>query len=176
MSDLMAFQYRMPAGFVGDVTRMTPAAIIEPCGADPTSPPTMFGQVVTVDATSAAVRPIALAAEVPYGVTVRGFPGQAPNASGYYGAAGFGNVIPWLAAGNPQPTVDVMRQGYMMVNTQGTPRKGLPVFVWTAATAAPHTRGGFEAVDPTTNGRAIPNCTFNGAADAFGNVEISFGI
>jgi hypothetical protein len=177
MPDAMVYTYRMPAGSVGDVTRMTPAAIIEPCASDPTLPPQFVGQAVTVDAVSGGVRPVALATERVYGIVVRAFPTQAPNASGYYGAQGFGTVAPWLAAGQPPAAVDVLRQGYILVQVNGTSRKGLPVYVWISATAAPHLQGGFEAVDQTTNSLLLPtSCTFNGAADANGNVELAFNI
>jgi hypothetical protein len=177
LADNMNFGYRMGAGFPGEVTRMTPAAIIEPCATDPTTPPLFVGQVVTIDATSGCARPIALATEVAYGIVVRSFPTQAPNATGYYGAAGFGSVSPWLTTGQPQNAVDVLRQGYINVNVNGATRKGGPVFVWTAATAAPHVQGGLEAATPGANGFQLPaSCTYQGAADANGVTEIAFNI
>jgi hypothetical protein len=177
MPDAMVYTYRMPAGAVGDVTRMTPAAIIEPCASDPTNPPQFVGQAVTVDAVSGGVRPVALATELVYGIVVRAFPTQVPNASGYYGAQGFGSATPWLAAGQPPANVDVLRQGYILVAANGATRKGGRVWVWISATAAPHVQGGFEAADQTTNSQELPaSCTFNGAADANGNVELAFNI
>jgi hypothetical protein len=170
-------QYRMGAVFAGDITRMTPAAIVEPCVTDPTNPPSFTGQALTIDATSNCARPVMAATEHVYGISVRGFPTQAPNASGYYGQAGFGAVSPWLAAGQPQNAVDVLRQGYIGVQVNGATVKGGTVYVWSAATAAPHVQGGFEAATPGVNGFALPtSCTFQGAADANGMVEIAFNI
>jgi hypothetical protein len=86
-------------------------------------------------------------------------------------------VSPWLAAGQPQNAVDVCRQGYIGVTVNGATRKGGTVYVWSAATAAPHVQGGFEAATPGANGFALPaSCTFQGAADANGNVELAFNI
>jgi hypothetical protein len=173
----MEMPFRMGAGFPGEVTRMTPAAIIEPCATDPTNPPGFVGQALTIDATSGCARPVMAATEVCYGIAVRSFPTQSPNASGYYGAQGFGAVSPWLTAGQPQNAVDVCRQGYLNVTVNGTTRKGGTVYVWSAATAAPHVQGGFEATSPGANGFALPaSCTFQGAADANGVTEIAFNI
>jgi hypothetical protein len=171
------FPYRMGAGFPGDITRMTPAAIIEPKPTDPTNPPQFQGQALVLDATSGAARPVMAATEHIYGISVRGFPTQAPNAGGYYGAQGFGNVSPWLTAGQPQNAVDICRQGYIMVNVNGTTMSGGAVFVWAAASAAPHVQGGFEAAATAGSTIALPtSCTYQGQADGNGNVEIAFNI
>ncbi|HEU0215152.1 MAG TPA: hypothetical protein VFQ90_00725 [Stellaceae bacterium] len=156
---------------------MTPAAIIEPCASDPTNPPPQLGIVVTIDGASSGVRPIAAATEAPYGVMVRAYPTQAPNATGYYGAQGFGPVVPWLAAGQPLKNVDVLRQGYILVPVNGQPKKGNPVHIWFAASAAPHVQGGFEAA--ATAGSTIElggGTTFNGSPDANGIVEIAWNV
>ena len=49
--DPMAFQFRMGAGFFGDVNRTHPFTV-EPGLMDPTNPPTAYGQAVVVDSVS----------------------------------------------------------------------------------------------------------------------------
>lgn len=184
MQGLTNFPFRMPATFIGDVTRMTPAAIIEPCASDTTAPPTFLGQAVVVDATSGGVRPITPAdtpasGAVVYGVTVRGFPMQPPNASGYFGALGFGKVAPWLLPGQPPGALDVLRQGYIGVQVNGTPRKGGRVWVWVAADdpANNHYQGGFEAAASGANTVQLPpTCTFQGSPGPLNDVELAFNV
>jgi hypothetical protein len=175
----MTFAYRMGAGFSGDVTRMTPAAIIEPCATHQAGPPAFTGQAVTIDITSGGARPVAATTEPVYGIVVRGFPQQTPNASGYFGGQDFGSPVnPWGSAGQPISAVDVLRQGYMNVIVNGVTRKGGPVFVWVAASAGAHVRGGFEAVAGAAGETiALPSsCTYQGAADANGVTEIAFNV
>ena len=53
--DALAFQFRMGAGFFGDVNRTHPFWV-EPGLMDPTSPPTAYGQAVVVDSVSKKIR------------------------------------------------------------------------------------------------------------------------
>jgi hypothetical protein len=169
--------FRMGVGFPGDLTRMTPAAKVEPCLADPTNPPTALGQAVQLVAASGGVAPVTAAAQQVWGVTVRGYPMQPPNASGFYGQAPFGNVSPWLTAGNPNGAVDVLRSGYMTVQVNGTPVRGGAVFIWIAATAAPHVQGGFEAAGTVGSTVQLPQtCTYQSGPDANGVCELAFNI
>jgi len=70
----------------------------------------------------------------------------------------------------PAETIQsVMRSGYMTVKIPGgTAAKNAPVHLITPGAAA-----GSIAV---TGGTAIPGCEFQGAADASGNVEISYNV
>jgi len=71
--------------------------------------------------------------------------------------------------------VDILRQGYITVqNKVGTPALNGQVYVRVVA-ASPKAIGDIEATSDSTNNVAI-NAHFTGAADASGNVEISFGI
>lgn len=171
----VAYQFRMGAGFPGDVNRTHPASI-EPCLADTTTPPTAFGQGVLINSATQGVRPFGAAdasatAVVTYGVTVRPYPFQQSSASNF-GAAALGSAIP------PAGAIDVLRAGYIMAQVPAgqTPVKGGAVYIWCAASSGSHVQGGFEASASAGNTALIANATFNGSPDASGNVEIAFNV
>lgn len=170
-----AFQFRMGAGFPGDVNRTHPATI-EPTLIDATTPPTLYGQAVLVDATTQGVRPF-VPADVgtpvtAYGVTVRPYPAQA-SAGGAYGSATLGVATPPVSG-----PIDVLRAGYIMVKIPVgvVVVKGGSVWVWNVASAAPHVQGGFEGAASAGNAVLLNGVTFNGSADATGNVEIAYNV
>lgn len=176
----VAFQFRMGAGFPGDVNRTHPVTI-EPTLIDASAPPAFYGEGVIVDATTQGVRPlnsVAVGGDVNvtqlYGVTVRPFPIQQASASNF-GAAALGAAAPPTSG-----QIDTMRAGYIIVSIPAgqNPSKGDPVYIWTAASSGAHVQGGFEAViDHGTNTTpALTGITFNGHPDANGNVEIAFNI
>lgn len=169
----VAFQFRMGAGFPGDVNRTHPASI-EPTLIDSSAPPTAYGQPVVVDATTQGVRALAAtdtALTDVYGFTVRPFPLQASSASNY-GAASLGAATPPTTG-----VIDVMRSGYIMgqMNTSGgSPVKGGRVYVWVAATTTGHIQGNLETSASAGNTIELPLTTlFNGPADSNGYVELS---
>lgn len=172
----VAFQFRMGAGFTGDVNRTHPASI-EPVLVNTTTPPLFYGQGVIVDAAGQGVRPLVagdVALTAVYGVTVRAFPIQQSSASNF-GAAALGAATP-PASG----VIDVLRSGYIMVQLGGTfaaAKKGGPVYIWTAASSGAHIQGTFE--DTLVGGSttpALPGVTFNGTPDVNGVVEICFNV
>ena len=171
----ISFQYRMGAGFPGDVNRTHPASI-EPTLVDVNSPPTLYGQAVVVDPTTQGVRPLVAGdsslTDI-YGITVRPFPIQGQSSTNY-GASNIGSATPPTS----QP-MDVLRSGYIMSTLSGTAAavKGAPVYVWVAASTGSHIQGNFEA--SATGGSTIQlglKTTFNGPADANGVVEIAYNI
>lgn len=169
----VAYAYRMPIGFAGEINRSHPVSV-EPCAPSATSPPTAFGQPVIVDPATQGVRPLVVgdvALTDVYGITARPFPYQAASATNY-GAVGIGQT---QTPPTSQP-VDVVRSGYILVPVVGTPRKGDPAFIWVAATAAPHVQGGFETAASAGNTLALASSktTFNGGPDANGLVELIF--
>lgn len=169
-----AFQFRMGAGFPGDVNRTHPATI-EPVLIDATSPPTAFGQPVLVDPTSQGVRPFAAgdtAITTAYGMSVRPYPFQQSSASNF-GSAAFGTGAP-PATG----VMDVLRAGYIMAKlpTGETSVKGGAVYVWCAASTGVHVQGGIESAASAGNTAALAGVTFNGAPDADGTVEVVFNV
>lgn len=165
----IAFQYRMGAGFPGDVNRMHPASIL-PGLLDSVNvfrnygEPAIFGAannyrgVIPADGSVTAIK-IA-------GCIVRPYPTQ--QQSGGMTAV-IGSVAPPTAG-----VADFMHAGFMMVKAKAgiTFKKGDPVYVWCAATSGANIQGEYNNVASSTNTVQITNARFNGPADALGNVEI----
>jgi hypothetical protein len=175
--DAQAYQFRMPAGFQGDVNRTHPASI-EPVTMDPTNPPTFFGQAGIIDATSHYFRTV-LAGDTGitdiYGITVRPYPFQQQTSTG----TGFGQATIGSATPSTVNKLDVLRSGYIMVNLANFAAqpsvKGGSVYVWVAASTGTHVQGGFEASNTGGSTIELPaTTTFNGAPDSSGNVELYF--
>lgn len=175
--DPMAFQFRMGAGFYGDVNRTHPFWV-EPGPVDPTNPPTAYGQAVVIDATSKKVRRV-IASDTAlthvYGFTVRPFPFQDGGAAGAFGAQSLGG---FTTPPTNQP-IDVMRSGYMISYVNGAPGKGDPVNVWVAASSTVHYQGFLEAGSSGGNTILVTPAgtyatTFNGPPDANGAGEFVF--
>lgn len=162
-----AFQYRMPAGIPGALTRLenqsTEAALL-----DTTNFPTAYGVPVAIDATSKGARKIMAgdtAASV-YGFYVRPYVTQ--------------NVNDPLGTSTPPSSGigNVLKRGYMTVKLNGATAavKNGTVYIRTAAGTGTII-GGVEAAADGTNTFAIASNTyFTGPADANGNVEIAFNI
>lgn len=161
----IAITFRMGAGFAGDVNRSHPANI-EPCLPDHTNPPTAYGQAVVGDVATQGVRPLttADAGTSIYGVVVRPYPVQQTTGGM---AATLGGGIAGQSA-----TLDVIKNGYVLVPVVGTPTKFAPVYVWIAAPAGAHVTGGFEAVSSGASTALLANATWNGGPDATGIAEI----
>lgn len=166
-----SFQFRMGAGFPGDVNRSHPASI-EPCLIDASAPPSAYGQAVLVDATTQGVRPFTVGdtgVTALYGVTVRPYPVQQASATSDFGAASIGAATPPTSG-----VIDTCRLGYIIAKVPAgqTPVKGGAVYVWCAASSGSHIQGGFEASSTGGSTASLANATFNGSPDASGNVEI----
>lgn len=105
------------------------------------------------------------AATAIYGILVRPYPTTASQ-------DGLGKSTPAKAG-----IGDVLRRGYMSVLLRsGTSAKGGAVYIRVGAPAADKPVGGVEAAADGTNTIILPNASFMGAADASGNVEISYNI
>lgn len=171
MTNDVAFTYRMGAGSPGDVNRTHPCSV-EPCLQDPETPITAYGQAGLID-TGGGVRAMAAgdtAVTNVWGFAVRPYPiGQQSTSN--YGAVGFGAATPPTT----QP-IDMMRQGYMMVqcNAGAAPVKGGAVFIWVAATAGNNIQGQFQSVASGGNTCALDvnRYQFNGGVDANNVAEI----
>jgi hypothetical protein len=167
----------MPAGIPGEVTRYSVGTTIEQQLMDANAPVAAYGLPVVIDATALAVRGLVATDvtgfNVPYGAIVRPFPIQPASATNY------GQV----AVGSPgvPPTsgiVDILKRGYMSVAVAYSgagPVKGGQVYIWTAASAAPHIQGGFTSDGPSANVITAP-AYFVGPADSSGNSEIAWNI
>lgn len=182
---MVAYVYRMGAGFSGDVNRTHPASI-EPNVNDGTYPLTFYGQAALYTSTGTVRAPIAgddtSTATLIAGVSVRPFPVQQQTASNYGEAdIGFASVT------NPN-AMDILKSGYIMVPVAGAAVKGGQVFVWVAASTTGHVQGAFEIAANSTNTLPLPLgfCYFNGEPDASapviasetltGVVEIAFNV
>lgn len=173
----MAYRFRMPAGFAGDVNRTHPANI-PPGLIDENDPPTRYGNMCVVDTAANTLRGLVAGdasdgtALTPYGAIVRPYPTQQVTSSNDYGSIGFGAATPPTSG-----PADFLVQGFIMVqlNTGVTaPTKGGRVFVWCAATAGDHVQGGYETEGSTGNTVELdPRYTYNGPADENGITELA---
>lgn len=176
----VAFQYRMGAGFPGDVNRTHPAEI-EPVMIDEDDPIDRYGNVGIIDTVTGGLRAVVTADQsdnvdlLPWGALVRPYPAQQVTSSAAYGAASIGSATP------PETGIgDVLRNGLIMVqlNTGVTdPVKGGRVYVWAVATAGNHVQGGYETEASAGNTVKLdPRFLYNGPPDADGVTEISLNV
>lgn len=168
MPSLQAYQFRMPAGFAGDLQRAE-VATIETQLIDSSTPPAVFG--VAVKYVSGKVQPINLSgdtAAIVQGVNLRPYPIQ-------------GNGTDPLGTSTPPTSgvTDILKRGYVNVSLGGVAAaaKGGTVYVRVATPSAGKPLGGFEAAADSTNTIAMPsNWYFTGPADAYGITEIAVNI
>jgi len=154
----------MPAGIPGDVTRPSNSTI-EPGVFDPAKPFTAYGVPGKVVNEKFVPLEAGDAATAVYGILVRPFPTNSSQ-------DGLGTSTPPKTGIN-----DVLRRGYMTVLLRsGTAAKAGQVYIRVGAPTADKPLGGFEASADGTNTIALANTTFMGAADASGNIEISYKI
>jgi len=173
---MVAYAFRPPFGVAGDLSRHLFSTESKP--ALVSNPPLAYGQAVAIDPTTGCVRQLVAgdntATDI-YGITVRAFPEQMGSAQGPYGQQPLGvNQIP---PSPPQP-LTILRMGHIMVQVNGTPNIGASVFVWAAATAAPHTQGGFESATSAGNtiNIASTKTQYMSGPDANGVCELAFNI
>lgn len=159
---MVAFVYRMSSGIPGDVSRKE-NSVVETKILDTAKPFPAYG--VAGKIAGGKFVPIAAGdtAEAVYGVLVRPFPTNA-------GQEGLGVATP--------PTTgpgDTLRRGYITVKLNGGASvvDGSQAFIRVAAPTAGKPVGGWEGAADGTNTIAV-NAIFMSAADANGNVEISF--
>lgn len=161
-----SFLYRMPAGIAGDINRVQACVVrtevITPAGG--ANAPAAYGLAVIIDATSGQIRTVAAGDTAIDGFLVRAYPTNSQ-------ASGLGVSTPPASGG-----VDVMVRGFMSVLLGGAAaaRNGGPVYLWIAASTGLHVQGQVEAADPGGSGFVLPGAKFSGAADAGGNIEISY--
>lgn len=173
----VAFPFRMGAGFAGDVNRTHPAEI-EAALINTTTPPTLYGQVVVVNATGNNVRPLAAADQsnatdlTPFGMTVRPYPVQQQT----------GGMSASIGAATPPVSgvIDILRAGLIMAQLNANvaaPVKGGRVYVWCSATSGDHIQGGLETeYDAGDTVRLDARYTYNGPPDTTGVVEVSCNV
>ena len=165
----VAIQYRMNAGFSGDVNRTHPASI-EPVQVDTTTPPEIYGMLGILDGASHNFRRFTTgdASQAAYGLFVRPYPFQQQSGTNY-GSASIGNATPATGPG------DVLRAGYGMAQVnagQTAPVKGGAVYVRVAATAGNNVIGQLETASSAGNNVLVTNAKFQGGMDANNVAEI----
>ena len=167
MTQSNAYLYRMPAGIAGDITRAEHATVKAEL-MDTDYPVTRYGEPVKM--VSGKARPFTTGDTITdlYGFGVRPFPTQA-------------SLNEAIAAATPSTTLplDVMRRGYMTVFCQyGSPAKGGDVYVRTVAADDPTAQpiGGIETGADGGDCTVLTGAIFEGTADDYGFVEISYNI
>lgn len=172
---MVAFTYRMPAGIAGEVTRFnTYGCTIKQEVQNLSTPVTVYGVPVIVDANGA--RPITASdsTDIAIGFSARPFPGTDVNIGSWpQGTVPFG-------AGTPpaRGIIDILERGYISVKLGGSvaAAKGGAVSIWYAASTGAHVQGQVEASATGGSTYLMPRAVFQGPADADGNVEIAFNI
>lgn len=187
---MTAYQYRMPAGTPGDVTRIHPSSIRgfvnDASGSNPLS---YTGQAALFHGSTSTIRAVdhtddsakggttvAIA-----GITCRPYPTQDSGAGETFGQAGYGAGVV-----NPGAITDILTQGSILVlqnqptgTFAATSTLGGTVYVRvTAGTGAFAALpvGGFEVVQDATSSAyqlTVANAYWNGGADSFGVGELT---
>ena len=160
-----AYLYRMPAGIPGVINRTTQATT-EAGIIDTNYPPTSFGRFVKM--VSGLIRTLASgdAATDVIGLIARPYPYQETTASQPLGTAVPRTTLP----------CDILKRGYMTVLFSGTTAaKGGQVYVRITADTGKLV-GDIEEAADSAKCVAVVGCTFMGAADTDGNVEIAYNI
>lgn len=168
---MTAFPYRMGAGSAGEVTRTHPASIL-PYKNDVTAPVMGYGFPCFFNGAANDVRGVAAGDASATAVQLAGFvarpyPHQSGSAVTPLSTVGYGGGSPDI--GN---IVDVLQTGSILVPTNGSPNLGAPVYIWAAASAAPHVQGGAEAAAAAGNTLLVAGAYFNGPPDSAGICEI----
>lgn len=166
----VAFQFRMGAGFAGDINRTHPFDCV-PERQDVSDPITLYGNGCMMDTTNGTVRAIIAGDQSDatpinlYGVLVRPFPTQQSSTS-----QALGTSTPPTAPA----ILDILTEGLIMVKVNGAavPTKRGAVYVWCSASTGAHVVGGFEAAADAGDTVRITNAYFNGPPDANGIVEM----
>lgn len=159
-----AYLTRMPVGFPGTVTRQDQATL-QPEVLDATNGPTAYGTFCKMTSGKACKLAGGEAVGDIIGPIARPYPFQ-------------GTTNEALGAGTPVlgSIGDIMKRGYMSVAFAGvTAAKGGQVYVCINAAGGNVVGEIFEGAD-TGNNIAVTNCFFMGAADANGDVEISYNV
>jgi len=166
---MTAFQYRMPAGIPGDISRDHAQATVEPGLFDASAPFSAYG--LPAKLVSGKYQPFAggEAATALAALVVRPFPISSQVASG-----GLGTSVPPQTGG----LGDFLKRGYMAVQLNGgaTVAKGGQAYIRVAAAASGKPIGGIEGAADSTNTIAPAGLVFMGPADANGIVEVAYNI
>jgi len=165
---MVSYTTRMPAGFVGLLTRDPQASVVETRFITSTGTvPTAYGQFTIDDGSgNVAAFPSAGTASQITGFLLRPFPFQSVDNS-------FGSPAP--VAGQQ---VDFLRKGYTLVYCQyGTPSPDGAVYIRTGTGGHGGTIGGLEATSDSGNNVAVTGARWTGpGVDANGNSELAYNM
>lgn len=163
---MVAFPYRLPSGFAGQVTRseeFTGEAVMYNAAAMPG----YYGAAIAIDTLGARALVTGDVIAAIAGFLVRPFPTT-------------GNLTDGIGVSTPQPSWPgtVMKRGYMIVKIGGATvaAKGGAVWVRKDTPSAGKVVGDVEAAADGLTTLALANCYFMGPADATGMVEIAYNI
>lgn len=163
---MTAFQYRMPAGIPGAVSRVEHATV-EAGLYDSTAPFSAYG--LPAKLASGKYQPLGAgdAATALVALLVRPYPTNSSQ-------EGLGVATPPQTGG----IGNFLRRGYMTIKLNGgaTVAKGDQVYIRVANAAAGKPVGGFEGASDSTNTVAPAGLVFTGPADSTGNVEVAYNI
>lgn len=165
----VAFQFRMGAGFPGDINRVHPFSVT-PGMMDTTTPVRAYGDPALINTAGDGYRGFTVGdtATKIAGVLVRPYPTQQQS----------GGMSASIGAATPPTSgvIDILEDGYIMVKCNdfaaNPPKKGQIVTVRIAATSGNKVQGGFHAATDTTNTLTITNARWNSTADASGVAEM----
>lgn len=161
---MTSFLYRMPSGIPGMVSREENKTIetVPFDSAAPFSAFGLFGKIVAGKLDPVGAGDVATSI---YGLLVKPFPANSSQ-------EGLGTAVPPTSG-----PANVLRRGYATVQLNaGTAALNGTVYVRVATPGSGKPIGGIEAAADSTNTIVVANCTFMGAADASGNVEIAYNI
>ena len=159
----IAFTFRMPSGFAGDVNRTHPFSVI-PKLQDVTNPIARYGNAAIYTTTPSARGAIAgdTAVTKIQGIAVRPYPTSQTSSSLLGAPATIGAATPPVTG-----IIDVLEEGFIWVPipTGQTPQQTGSVFLWIAATSGAHIQGGFESVTGGASTVTLSNAFWTGGVD-----------
>lgn len=168
----VAFQFRMGAGFPGDINRTHPFSVL-PGLMNETDPIRRYGEpAIAVHGADGITYRGFKAGDtrvVVDGILVRSYPVQQMATTGINSPIG-------AAAAPTSGVIDVLEDGFMIVKCEdfaaNPPSRSALVTVRIAATAGNKIQGGFHAAADAANTLTITNARWNGTADANGYAEL----
>ena len=162
----VAYGYRCPAGYAGDINRAHPFSV-EPVMQNASTPVLQPGMAVIIDTATNTGRQAAAgdtALTRIYGIAAREYPVQQTSGGP---TANIG--VATLPTNRP---MSVLRSGYQLVYCNGTPTKDGVVYLWIAASSGNHVQGAFEASATGGSTIAVANAKWNGPGDSAGIAEL----
>lgn len=168
----VAFQFRMGAGFPGDINRTHPFSVL-PGLMNETDPIRLYGDPAIAVAHADGIQFRGFKAgdtrTVIDGILVRSYPIQQLATTGTNQPIG-------AAAAPTSGVIDVLEDGFIMVKCNdfaaNPPSRGALVTVRIAATSGNKIQGGLHAAADGANTLTITNARWNGGADANGIAEL----